>query len=80
MSDHLSSVFISTLVLCGVLTLWTISRVYDVYKSKRAMKTYAKHMEWVHRKWGFQMPFTYPKTGPDPRGPVRRLAALSVSI
>ena len=74
MSDRPSGVLILTVVLCGGLTALAIARVYNIYKSKPVMKEYVERIEWVQKKWGFQMPFTYPKTGPDPRGPVRRVA------
>ena len=80
MSDRPSGILIFTVVLCGAITLITISKIIDIYRAKKVIKKYLERMEWVQNKWGFQMPFTYPKLGPDPRGPVRRVGGPTVSI
>lgn len=69
-------VFIFTGLVSGGLGALAIARVYNIHKAKPAMEEYIEHIGWVHEKWAFQMPFTYPQTGPDPRGPVRRTMAV----
>ena len=60
-------------IVCGVLTLMFLGALCNSRTSKKRIDDYLMRVEWVRKKWGTQMPFTFPKTGPDPRGPVPRI-------
>lgn len=72
--------FVVIAVLCAVLTLLALGQICNTRQGKKDIEEYLEFVDFVQNKWGQEMPFTYPRVGPDPRIVAGRPPPSSVGI